>query len=369
MFEEIKEEQIKPGEIEEVKSGETKGPGSGRPRQKPARRPVFADKPTPARRVAEGAMLVATAVIFGLSAAYLPVVWLAAMFLWPVPLALLVRRFGTGFGLMGMAMTAVLLSLFIGPVGALTMLLNMGGVGFWYGYAARRGIRPTLAVLGGVVLAAVSALSLIVFSSAVAGLQIGDLAVQVEKLVEMYIGNLEKRGQLTAVIGTLSVEEYTALLTEHVLSMLPASLLMIAMFEAGVSYALNAYIFRRLGYPVAKLPPFYEWRMPWYTMWGLIIALGCGIWAMHTGENGVCSVIATNVMYIYQPLLMMSGLTLVYWQAWFWRMPWMNYMMLLMVVFAFRVVSPALIMLGLFDSMMNLRAAVQRRYRPGGRPK
>lgn len=345
---------------------EMKEPENGQQRKRPARRPLFADEPTPARRVAEGAMLVASAVIFGLAAAYLPVLWLAAMFLWPVPLALLVRRFGTGFGLGGILAAAVLLSLFIGPVGALTMLLNMGGVGFWYGYAARRGIRPSLAILGGVVMAAVSMLVLIVFSSAVAGLQIADLTAQVEGFVNMYVGNLEARGQLSAIIGQMSVEEYSALLTEHMLSMLPASLLMIAMMEAGIAYALNTYIFRRLGYPVAKLPPFNEWRMPWYTLWGLIIALACWLIAHQTGDDGVWNIIATNVMYIYQPLLMMAGLTLVYWQAWFWRMPWMNYIMLVLVICAFRMISPMLIMLGLIDSMIDLRAAIQKRYRPGG---
>lgn len=332
----------------------------------PPRRPLFAEQPTPARRVAEGAMLVATAVIFGLSAAYLPLVWLVALFLWPVPLALLVRRFGPGFGLMGVLLTAILLSLFIGPVGALIMLLNMGGVGFWYGYAARRDVRPGLSVLGGVVIAAVSMLVLILFSSAIAGLQLADLTQQIREFVEFYVGNLEKRGQLDAIIGQMPVEEYTVLLQEHILSMLPASLLMLAMFEAGISYALNTYIFRRLGYPVAKLPPFQEWRMPWYTLWGLIISLACALIAYKTGSDSVWGLIATNVMYVYQPLLMMGGLTLIFWQAWFWRMPWMTYIMLVMVICAFQLVGPMLVMLGLIDSIVDVRNAVLRRYKPGG---
>lgn len=348
---------------------ESRSSFGGGNRQRPERKPVFAEEPTPARRVAEGAMLVASAVIFGLSTAYLPMLWLVAMFLWPIPLALLVRRFGPGFGLGGILLTGVLLAFFIGPVGALTMLINMGGVGFWYGYAARRGIKPAFTVLGGVVIAAISMVVLLLFSSAVAGLQMADIATQMRQFVDMYVGNLEKRGQLDAVLTQMSVEEYSELLTEYIMGMLPATVTMIAMTEAGIAYALNAYVFKRLGYPVEKLPPLHEWRMPWYTMWGLIIALACWIAVRMTGESETWTLIANNVMYVYQPLLMMSGLTLIFWQAIFWRMPWLNYMMLVMMICAFKAISPMLILLGLFDSIMDLRSVMRKRYFPGGERK
>ncbi len=338
-------------------------------RRRPERKPVFAEDPTPARRVAEGAMLVASAVIFGLSTAYLPMLWLVAMFLWPIPLALLVRRFGPGFGLGGILLTGILLAFFIGPVGALTMLINMGGVGFWYGYAARRGIKPAFTVLGGVVIAAISMVVLLLFSSALAGLQMADISAQMRQFVDMYVGNLEKRGQLDAVLAQMSVEEYSELLTEYIMGMLPATVTIIAMTEAGIAYALNAYVFKRLGYPVEKLPPIHEWRMPWYTMWGLIIALACWIAVRMTGESETWTLIANNVMYVYQPLLMLSGLTLIFWQAVFWRMPWLNYMMLVMIIFAFKAISPMLILLGLFDSVMDLRSVMRKRYFPGGERK
>jgi uncharacterized protein YybS (DUF2232 family) len=332
-------------------------------RRRVERRPVFAAEPTPARKVAEGAMLVAVAVIFGLSTAYLPVVWVAALFLWPVPIALMVRRFGFGFGLAGLLLTGVLLSLFIGPLGALTILISMGGVGLWYGFANRQSIKPWITIVTGVFIAAASTLVLLVLSSLISGLGLDDLTKQVEEFVEFYVSTMQKNGKLSAVLGTMTVEEYTVALQQYVLSMIPASLILMSMFEAGISYALNTYIFRRLGYAVEKLPPFTEWRLPWYTLWGLIVALFCALAAARLDNelySGMLQTIATNIMYIYQPLLMLAGLTVVYWQAYYWRMPWLIFFVLVLVMFAFSVVAPAMIILGVADSIFDIRQLVRR---------
>ncbi len=325
----------------------------------PPRRPLFEADPTPARKVAEGAMLVACAVIFGLSASYLPFIWLVALFLWPVPLALLVRRFGAGFGLAGILLTALLLSLFIGPLGALSMLINMGGVGFWYGWAARRGVKPWLVIVVGVLISAAGMLALLALSSALAGFDALDFGEQVHEFVQFYVNTMDANGNLSQLLGTMTTAEYAALLEERVLQMLPSSLIFVSMFEAGIAYALTTYIFRRLGYAVAKLPPFVEWRLPWYTLWGLIIALACWLLNRQTPME-ILQLIADNVMYIYQALLMLAGLTFFYWQAAFWNTRWMLFVFVVLLIFAFQLVAPALVLVGLLDSLFDLRQVMRR---------
>lgn len=323
------------------------------------RRPVFAENPGPARRLAEGAMLVACAVIFGLSAAYLPMLWLVALFLWPIPLALLVRRFGVGFGLAGILATAVILSLFIGPVGALSMLLAMGGVGFWYGYAARQKYSPWLTMVLGVVFSAMGMVVLLVLSSLVSGLGIADFTAQVHNFVEFYVTTMEKNGNLDAILGTMTAAEFAAALETRVMQMLPASLIMMSMLAAGVAYALNAYVFRRLGYPVQKLPPFVEWRLPWYALWGLILALAAYLLGRQMDIEALM-VFANNVMYLYEPLMLLTGLTFVYWQIFFWDMRWMLFVLLFMVIFTFQMIAPVLMLIGLIDSLFDLRQKMRK---------
>lgn len=323
------------------------------------RRPLFADEPTPARRLAEGAMLVASAVIFGMSAAYLPLLWIVALFLLPIPLALMVRRFGVGFGLAGLLATAVIMSLFIGPVGAVSMLLAMGGVGFWYGYAARQKYSPWLTLVLGVVFSAMGMTVLLVLSSAVAGLGVADFSAQVHNFVDFYVTTMEKNGNLQSVLGSMTAEEFAAALEQRVMQMLPASLIMMSMLSAGVAYALNTYVFRRLGYAVAKLPPFVEWRMPWYAMWGLILALAAYLIGRQADITALM-VFANNVMYLYEPLMLLSGLTFVYWQIFFWDMRWMLFVLLFMVIFAFQAIAPVLMLIGLFDSIFDMRQKMRK---------
>lgn len=334
---------------------EANNQGSGQP----PRRPLFADDPTPARKLAEGAMLVAAAVIFGLSAAYLPLLWLVALFLWPVPLALLVRRFGAGFGLAGMLAAALIMALFIGPLGALSMLLAMGGVGFWYGWAARRNTPPWVSLIVGVMLSAMGMVALLLLSSAVAGVGLADFTAQVHQFVEFYVNTMQQNGRLAEVAGTMSAADFAAALEAQVLSLLPASLIMMSMLAAFIAYALNTYIFRRLGYEVEKLPAFPEWRLPWYVLWGLILALASYLIGRQM-ESAPLIMLANNLMYIYQPLLMLAGLSFFYWQCFFWQMRWLIFFMLVLVIFAFQFIGPVLILLGLIDSLFDLRRLMRR---------
>lgn len=352
MFEKVPEQR------EELREDvEVNGLGGGK-KQRPARKPVFAQNPSPARKLAEGSMLVACAVIFGLSVAYLPLLWLVAIFLLPVPLALLVRRFGVGFGLAGTLACAVIMSLFIGPISAVSLLVAMGGVGLWYGYAARQRFSPWLTLVLGVVFSAVGMSLLLVLSSAVAGLGIGDFSAQVHNFVEFYMNNMESRGQLDALLGSMTKDEFAAALEDRVLSLLPASLVMLSMTAAGVAYAVNAYVFRRLGYPMAKLPPFIEWRVPWYAMWGLILALASYLIGRQMGVESLM-VLANNIMYLYQPLIMLAGLTFVYWQIFFWDMRWLLFALLFMVIFMFQTISPVLMLIGFIDSLFDLRSRMR----------
>lgn len=323
------------------------------------RRPLFAAEPTPARRLAEGAMLVAVAVIFGISAAYLPFVWLIALFLWPVPLALLVRRFGLGFGLAGLLAATVILAIFIGPLGALAMLLAMGGVGVWYGYAARRGCAPWLILVVGVMLSALGMAALLLLSSAVSGLGWADFSAQVHEFVGFYVDTMQKNGNLDALLGSMTAAEFAAALERQVISLLPASLIMMSMLAAGIAYALNVYIFRRLGYQVQKLPPFPEWRLPWYTLWGLIVALAAYLLGRQM-EVSLLIALANNLLYIYQPLLMLAGLSFFYWQVFFWNVRWLLFFILVLVIFAFQIIAPVLMLVGLADSLFDLRKIMRR---------
>ena len=332
--------------------------------QPDAPRPPADNEPTPARRVAEGAMLVAIAVIFGLSANYLPFVWLIAAFLWPVPLALLVRRFGPGFGLGGILLTTVLLAIFIGPLGALMNLLNMGGVAFWYGWAARQNIKPWTTIIVGIFTAAVSMVLLLLFSTWLAGMQINDLFKQIDSFVDFYINTMQQNGQMRQQLqqlqGNMTTAEFSEYLKNYLTSMLPASLITISMIEAGICYAVIKYVFRRLGYPMAKLPPFREWRLPWYTLWGLIAALLAFV-AYHQLNLEWCRALFNNIMYIYQPLLMLAGLALYYWLAEFWKAPWLIWLMVFMAIGFFGVVGPRLMLMGMADSVWDVRQMMTRR--------
>jgi uncharacterized protein YybS (DUF2232 family) len=171
---------------------------------------------------------------------------------------------------------------------------------------------------------------------------------------------MHNSGQLQQLQGNMTTAEFTVWLKDYLTSMLPSSMIFIAMLEAGISYAVTGYIFRRLGYPLARLPRFKEWRLPWYTLWGLIAALLAFV-VYHQTELDWCRALCNNIMYIYQPLMMLAGLAMYYWLAEFWQMPWMIWLLVFMAIGAFSIAGPMLLILGLTDSVWDIRKVLLRR--------
>jgi uncharacterized protein YybS (DUF2232 family) len=310
---------------------------------------------TPARRMAEGALMVALSTIFGMLTFYAPLLDILLLIVYPIPIAFLIKRHNISTGLLAFAASSLLLTLFLGITNAAFVILSMGAVGIWYGIAWRKNIRPMRTVVIGTVLAAVSVAVTMLLSLWTMGVAAGNITAYISQYVDETVAALQSAGLFEMMAGGVSAAEYSKTMTDMLANLIPGMMIIAAMLEALLCYIISGAVFRRLGIDIKTLPKFRDWHLAWPALWGLIIALLAYLGYHYLGYDWL-KTIALNVIYIYYPILMVTGISLV---IWFCKTTKSLFMPIVLIVGA--VIFPggivlAVLMFGLFDAIVDFRS-------------
>ena len=90
-----------------------------------------------AQAIRETVLLTIISVIIISASLYVPILYFAGYFIWPIPLALVYIRHNIGFSVLSIIITTALVTLISDPVSALTVIFSYGGIGIALGYSVR----------------------------------------------------------------------------------------------------------------------------------------------------------------------------------------------------------------------------------------
>lgn len=224
------------------------------------------------RPLTESGLLVAISVLLGLLAVFLPVAGMVAALLWALPFLVLVVRHGLRQGILALVVSAVVMTLFLGPWTAVRIALSFGPVGIALGYGFSRGWDPAWIFLCGLATAMVSNLLAFALLFAVTGIN----PVAMERDIMQQSLDASMATYQAAGVDTASLEESKQEF-EKVLGFMevlaPILLFILGLIYAGVNYYVGSCLLRRFGYEVATVPPFRSWRLPGFFLYLFAFAL------------------------------------------------------------------------------------------------
>lgn len=231
------------------------------------------------RSVVEGALLAALTALLGLLSFYTGLGWIQ-----PMPVLLAYIRHGFRTAALVCVVSAGVLGLWIGPIGAIAAFGFVVALGLVPGWALRRGSGPVFTLAAMTV--AVIALTLVG-----AGATIllwhdnlwADLWSGIHRFLYAHADLLRQSG----------LDPATA--ERSIAQMLPVTGLVAAVAESAVVYVLSSAVLARLGQPLPTLPPFTEWRAPRWLIWIYIAALVAAAAASRFGNKGV-EAVAWNLL-------------------------------------------------------------------------
>lgn len=227
------------------------------------------------RGLAEGALVAALCVVLGLSAHYLPVLGVAAVFVGPVPIVVACLRHGPRIAAMAAVVAAVLLGTFLGALQGLVLGFAFGTMGLALGIAFARRMSPSAAILW----ASLATASATALSMGVAFLFLNVSPTRmVEEMFQAYEGAAELWGRLGVPALQEQAQAMLAMARQSFALAWPAAFAAALVLLAVINWAVARGILRRLGHRVPGFPPFVQWRFPRWLAAPFL--LGWAAWAL-----------------------------------------------------------------------------------------
>ncbi|MGI5874732.1 MAG: YybS family protein [Bacillota bacterium] len=302
--------------------------------------------------------------VFGLllAARFLPLIGTAAMFVWSLPVILCVIRDGLPWGAALAAAAAALCFLLMGPGDGFLAAGIIAGFGFGYGAALKKKAAPGKTLLVGIIVSA--ALVAVYFLLAgILGLPaFDDVAAAVNESVDEFFEVYGSAGLLDAAVAEgMTVQSYKAQLVSAMTGLLPSFFIVFVTAMAAVNYIFAQYVLKKRGEDIRALPPFENWHLPWWTLWGVLIALMLLVFGNFFDREWMGTA-ARNIFCCYAPVLLVGGVSLARW--FFLRVKLSAGIQTVLWVIAFITMSFSmifLILMGAADAALDYRTAMEKR--------
>ncbi len=313
------------------------------------------------KALTEAAMMAAIAVVLAVVGAYIPILNVVGVILFPLPITILVLRRGVKIGVIDTIVIFMLTLMLLGIAQSVVLMIQGGLLGLFLGYCFRYEKTPLFSLAIATVIAAFGALVNVVLSLYVAGMPWEAISGQISMMVEEYVAILQSQGfesMLTA--GGMTVEEYIEYTVGFMQKLLPAMFILASMFMAMLCYIIFSKVLRRLRYNIPQLPPFPLWRMDWRFTWGVIVGLLCS-WAGTQLQWTWLNTIGVNILYIFFPILLVCGFSCV---VWLWKKLRIHTFVLILLIFIglqfFAYICILLAFIGAFDPILDFRSRLNK---------
>ncbi len=306
----------------------------------------------------EGGLLATGSVVLGLLAVYMPVIGMAALLLWPVPIAVLTVRQGAGKGIMASVVSGILMALLIEPLIALRLLLSFAPVGVVMGFCIQRGwngAKVFLTSFGVSFLAKVAVVGLLLLI-----MQVNVMEVQMTALKESFEQSFalyESVGVPKAEIDAAKANVAPAL--ELVSMLMPLILMIMAALDTVACYFMTGRILRRIGWQAPELPPFSQWRLPNFFLYLLGFAL-VGMYWGGTREIAILYEAALNANLAVMCAGTIQGISLLWYAANRFHVSNFFRGLILFIVLLNMVLLQIVAFTGLFDMVFDYRKRFQK---------
>lgn len=307
----------------------------------------------------EGAVLAAIATILALVGLFIPPLSLITNFLWTIPLIVICLRHDVRSGIMVLVVTSVLLMMFATPLRGLFLVLEYGFMAIIYGYAFRKNISVGKTLFYGCVAATIGTVLVILFSFMLTGFSPEYFEAQANEAMEMVLDLYRQTGVLERLPGQgVSPDQIRAMMPKMlsiIISLIPGLMIISSLSSAFLSFFLSRIILRKMQIQLPNIPPFKNWRIPWYYIWGFIIAFGFFLLGDYT-KIQLLKTLGLNVLLIHGPVFFVIGLAVVkFYLEKFKVGKGLRLVFIVLVLIYFPFAFMSLATLGMFDMLFDYR--------------
>lgn len=315
------------------------------------------------RAITEGAIMAAISVITALLSYYVPFLSLFSYLLLPLPTIILYKRYGFGPALTESIAASLLLLLFMGPLNALLLGVDiiLPGLLLGYGYHEDKsgGYRV---LLGFFAYLGTFALEMVLFERMTGVTIMDDFVNSINATTDFMSGIYQEAGLYTGDEGQ-ALQDSIAQLSESVKMLFPAMIIIIPAIISWLIVKIDDIIFRRLKLSYKPVAPMTEWRIPLTARNVLALVVIVSAISGRLITNPILEVYPYTFEAIASFIFLIMGFAFIFWLI---KLRFRTNFMFLRICIVicclvFPILVTAIILIGMVDVYFNIRRFFQNR--------
>ncbi|MCF8011449.1 MAG: YybS family protein [Clostridiales bacterium] len=299
--------------------------------------------------------LTAVEIILALAMIYVFPLQYLFMVIFPLPVALMVRKYHLNLAVLVLIGIALLMCLMTGNVlNIISSIIQYGIIGLAIGLLYKNHVSPLQSLTMLILLSIITTIFIFIImyiNSGISPFHIG----------KEYFAGVKEVSRWYRELNLLNAEEQKQLLKQlkNIINLfiilMPGTTIIGTIITCFLSYVLTGRIFKRMGYKINKLPPFSTWQCSWQIIWGLIAGLSLLLlgdefglaWMSNTGKN---------ILYVLSFIFTILGISVLVYVLKKWKARAIFKVFLLVIMLLYWPFTLSFVMsLGLLDSVINLR--------------
>lgn len=290
----------------------------------------------------------------------LPLVGALTIWISSIPITVVTARHGSFTGGLSAILATILIALLLGPLSALNYGLGNMLLGFVIGAMLNKRKSGIKIVQASMLTAALASLVLMLVSLGIMGFSPDSISTYYAEMEAEMLEMYKTTGLMDAMMTQegISAIEFTALLQSMIAIMVklsPSMMFLMGALNGGITYWLTMIVLKRLKVRIPRTSGFSNWRLPFSTIWGIII-----VWALWLMGDRIpfdwLNILTMNCMVVCAALLLLNGLTAAMHLLQFKTMSTgTKTLIIITALLVFTVSMIGLIILGIADLLFDFR--------------
>mgnify|MGYP003603086735 FL=1 len=306
--------------------------------------------------IMEGGILAGIAIVMAMLGVYLPLLGIAFIYTWSVPLIVLAVRHDFKWSVLTAVVITILTALLLSPLTALSLMLIYGILGIAIGQCIRLNFTPIKTVI---ISSIVSILSLTLYLSLSFMLTNINPIDEQEKFISQ-VSTVAVQVYTEANVPTEKIAEITEATTKmasDVKMLFPLIIICFGFLSVWLNYKVAGLVLNRLGTFVEPIPSFSNWRFSTLALYIYAFAL-VGLYWGTTREIYLLKQLSYNIQQLANIIMLLQGLSLCYYLAKKYNLSKMVWSIILILIFLNGFMIQTVAIAGAFDMIIDYRKRI-----------
>lgn len=317
------------------------------------------------KQLTEGAMMAVLTAIFTLIGTFIPILNTLTVIIITSPIIFLIMRNNFSTGVLSSLVAAFLVTVIAGPLTGLFFYIQFMFLALAYGYLIKKEASVARILSIGTIISTLATLVVILLVMLTSQISIDEQKAVFNESMDRMITQYEEAGLFRDLeaqgMSKDEIRDLLATITKFITNIIPTLLIIASALTAILNYIFARFLLKKFHYKLPVFPPFREWRIPWYYIWGFL-----GAWTIlllgDYVENQWVMVLGQNILIAYGAAFFVTGLSIM---AYTFKnlqiSPVARVLFVLAIFFLFQNIVIITAMVGLLDTLFDIRQRIKKR--------